>query len=161
MSFPKIAMATLVFALGTVALAKPAPPAQCSTAKGAGSFAFTLSGTLILPTGPVPFAAVGRADLKADGSVSGTEARSVGGEYADETFTGTFSFSADCTGTATLNFYKDGQLVRVSVLSTISDDNNREIRMVQKSLTLPNGITLPVIATVDAVKISPEEEERQ
>ena len=161
MRLPKIAMATLVFALGTVVLAKPAPSAQCSTAKGAGSFAFTLSGTLILPTGPVPFAAVGRADLKADGSVSGTEARSVGGEYADETFTGTFSFNADCTGAATLNFYEDGQLVRVSVLSTISDDNNREIRMVQKSLTLPNGITLPVIATVDAVKISPEGEERQ
>lgn len=158
MRFPKIVTAVLVFALGSVALAKPSTSAPCSTAKGAGSYAFTLTGTLILPTGPVPFAAVGRADLKANGSVSGTEARSVGGEYGDETFSGTFSINADCTGTATLNFYEDGQLVRISVLSTISDDNNRQIRMVQKSLTLPNGVVLPVIATVDAQKISVEEQ---
>ena len=106
----------------------------------------------------MPIAAVGRADLKADGTVSGTEARNVGGQYADETFTGTFSINADCTGTTTLNFYAQGQLVRISVLSTIQDDDNNEIRMVQKSLTLPNGEVLPAILTVDARRIDRNED---
>ena len=131
----------------------PARAGHCSTAAAAGSYGFTLSGTLILPTGPVPIAAVGRANLDADGSASGTEARSVGGDYADETFTGTFNINSDCTGTATINFYESGQLVRTSVLSVVIDDDNREIRMVQKSLTLPNGAVLPVVITVDARKI--------
>jgi hypothetical protein len=37
-----------------------------------------IDGMVDLPTGPVPIAAAGRANLKADGTVSGTEARSVG-----------------------------------------------------------------------------------
>ena len=152
--------AVAVFAFAA-ALAMPAQAGQCSTAKGAGSYAFTLSGSLVLPTGPVPIAAVGRADLKADGTVSGTEARNVGGQYADETFTGTFSINADCTGTTTINFYEQGQLVRISVLSTIQDDDNNEIRMVQKSLTLPNGEALPAILTVDARRIDRSEDRNE
>ena len=152
--------AAFAFALITAGSAIPSRAGQCSTAKGAGSYAFTLSGTLIIPTiaTGANIAAVGRADLKADGTVSGTEARNVGGQYADETFTGTFSINADCTGTTTLNFYAQGQLVRISVLSTIQDDDNNEIRMVQKSLTLPNGEVLPAILTVDARRIDRNED---
>jgi len=152
-------VAAFAFALVTAGSAIPSRAGQCSTTKGAGSYAFTLSRTLIIPTiGPVPIAAVGRADLKADGTVSGTEARNVGGQYADETFKGTFSINADCTGTTTINFYEQGQLVRISVLSTIQDDDNNEIRMVQESLTLPNGEVLPAILTVDARRIDRNED---
>jgi len=135
-----------------------ASAAQCSLAGSSGQYGFTLTGVLILPTGPVTIAAVGRASLDADGNASGTESRSVGGEFADETFTGTYSVNAGCTGTATINFYESGQLVRTSVLSLVFDANQREIRMVQKSLQLPDGALLPVVVTVEAKRIFTEDD---
>jgi len=131
---------------------------SCSLANSSGQYGFTLTGVLILPTGPVPIAAVGRASLDATGIANGTESRSVGGEFADETFTGTYSVNADCTGTATINFYESGQLVRTSVLSLVFDANHREIRMVQKSLQLPDGALLPVVVTVEAKRIFTEDD---
>ena len=152
--------AVFAFALSTVALATPVRAGQCSNAKSAGSYGLTLNGTLIIPgVGPAPIAAVVRAKLEADGTVSGTEARNVGGEYADETFTGTFTVNSDCTGTTTLNFFDAGQLVRISVLSFVIDDDSNEIRMVQKSLTLPNGATIPVILTAEGRRISRNDED--
>jgi hypothetical protein len=134
------------------------PPAskagQCSFGSSAGSYGFTLSGVVILSTGGVPIAAAGRANLDPAGNVSGTESRSVGGGFAEETFSGTYTVNPDCTGTATLRFYESGQLVRTSVLSTVFDNNSRELRMVQKSLQLPTGAFLPVVITVEARRIS-------
>lgn len=148
------AIATAFAAFTLVILsAFPALAGHCSNAASAGNYGFTLTGTIILPTGPVSIAAVGRVKLESNGTASGTEARSVGGDYADETLTGTFEINSDCTGTTTINFYEAGQLVRTSVLTLVADDDDREIRMVQKSLTLPNGAVLPVIATVEARKI--------
>ena len=83
----------------------------------------------------------------------------MGGGFADETFNGTFTVNADCTGTATLKFYESGQLVRTSVLLLVFDNNSREIRMVQKSLQLPNGVFLPVVITVEARRISVQDED--
>jgi len=80
----------------------------------------------------------------------------VGGGYADETFTGTYTVNADCTGTTTLQFFESGNLVRTSVLSIVFDNNQREIRMVQKSLTLPNSAALPVVITVEARRHHPD-----
>jgi len=142
-----------------VSLAPSARAARCSPPGVAGNYGFTLSGQVILPTGPVPIAAVGRATLDADGNVSGTESRSVGGGFADETFAGSYAVNADCTGTATIRFYESGQLVRTSVLSLIFDNNQREIRMVQKSLQLPNGAFLPVVITVEARRVFFEDED--
>src|SRR5712691_3324455 len=111
------------------AITPAAQAATCSNATAKGDWALTLSGTLLLPTGPVPVAAVVRATLNLDGTVTGTEARSVGGGYADETMTGTFTVNPDCTGSATVNFYENGQLVRTSELSTVFDENSKQIRM--------------------------------
>jgi hypothetical protein len=132
---------------------------SCSLTGTAGKYGFTLSGVVILGAGPVPIAAVGRAALDAAGNVSGTESRSVGGGFADETFTGTYTVNPDCTGTTTLNFYESGVLVRTSILSIVFDDHEREIRMIQKSLQLPNGAFLPVVITVEARRISTEDED--
>jgi len=132
--------------------------ARCSLEGTTGTYGFTLNGVVILPTGPVPISAVGRAALAPDGSVSGTEARSVGGGFAEETFTGTYTVNSDCTGSATLRFYEAAQLVRTSILSVVFDNNQRDIRMVQKSLELPNGSFLPVVISVDAKKIFTEED---
>jgi len=109
--------------------------------------------------GAVPIAAVGRAVLDASGNISGTESRSVGGGFADETFTGTYSVNADCTGTTTLQFFESGQLVRTSVLSVVFDDSEREIRMVQKSLQLPTGAFLPAVITAEARKLFTEDDD--
>src|SRR5215831_7564956 len=130
-----------------VALVPAAQAAACSTAKAAGDWGFTLTGTLILPTGPVPGAAVGRFTIDAAGNISGSEARNVGGGFANETVTGTWTVNADCTGTVTANIYESGVLVRTSVLSLVFDDNLREVRAVQQSLTLPDGTPVPVAIT--------------
>ena len=122
---------------------------KCSARSVAGDWGFTLSGTLILPSGAVPGAAIGRAVADNDGNLTGTEGRNVGGGYADETFTGSWTVNPDCTGSMTANFYEAGQLVRTSVLTIVFDDNAKQARMVQKSLTLPDGTQLPVVLLLE------------
>jgi len=141
------------FGLLLSALAPVARATTCSAATVKGDWALTLSGALLLPTGPVPVAAVVRATLGLDGSVTGGEARNVGGQYADETLRGTFSVNPDCTGTATVNFFEDEQLVRTSTLTLIFDDNSKQVRMVQKSLVVPTDTSLPVVILVEGRKL--------
>lgn len=126
----------------------------CSPATVAGNYGFTLSGTLIFPNGPVPGAAIGRAKLSADGRVSGMEARNVGGGFANETFNGTSAVNSDCTGTATIQFFESGSLVRTSAIAIVWDDNLNEFRFVQESLVLPDGTNVPVVVTGEARRIS-------
>ena len=147
------------FFLASLLIVPVANARSCSLTGCAGKYGFTLTGVVIPGTVPVPIAAVGRAALDATGNVRGTESRSVGGGFADETFTGTYAVNPDCTGTTTLNFYESGQLVRTSILSIVFDNNERGIRMVQKSLQLPNGAFLPVVITVEARRISTEDED--
>ena len=129
--------------------------ATCSLATVAGKYGFTLAGTLLLPTGPVPGGAVGRVTLDAQGNVAGTEARNVGGSFANETFAGTETLSPNCTATSTLKFFESGQLVRTSVITLVWDDNLNEFRFVQQSLTLPDGTNVPVVVTGDGRRINP------
>jgi hypothetical protein len=143
---------TLTILLLTARLSFAEGP-QCSTRSVAGDWGFTLTGTILLPTGAVPAAAVGRLTADIYGNVTGTEARNVGGGYGDETITGSWKVNRDCTGSAAADFYDEsGNKVRTSVLTIVFDDNSRQVRMVQKSLTLPNGTELPVVITVEAGK---------
>ena len=131
-------------------------PKGCSTETIAGNWGFTLTGTALFPSPngsvPVLVAAVGRIAADDNGNLIGTEARSVGGGYADETATGNWTVHPDCTGTLQANLYESGQLARVSVTSIVFDDNSKEFRMVQKSLALPNGTEVPVIITLEGRK---------
>ena len=133
---------------------------RCSTAKAAGEWGLTLTGTLLLPTGPVPAAAVARGTFNEQGNVvSAIEARNVGGGFANETLTGSWTVNSDCTGTLTAKaFDEKGQLVRTSVLAIVFVDDMREVRMVQASLTLPDGTKIPVVITANAKRISTEKE---
>jgi hypothetical protein len=152
--------ATLLGTMLFLALSGFAPDGQargCTMHEAAGQYGFTLTGIVITAAGAVPAAAVGHATVDSSGNVTGTEARNVGGGYADETLSGTLSVNSDCSGSITLNFYDGGQLVRTSVLSIVFDDQQREIRMVQKSLTLPNGAVLPVVISVEARKMFMED----
>jgi hypothetical protein len=148
-------LTTMSFLALFVLLAGLTPPAQaanCSTATVSGNWGATLTGTLILPTGPVPIAAVLRAEVDVDGNFAGTEARSVGGGYADETLAGKWTVNPDCTGTVIASFFEDEKLVRTSALAVVFDENSKQFRMVQKSLTLPDSTQLPVVITAEGKK---------
>src|SRR6266853_5980660 len=79
--------------------------AACTSATAAGSFGFTTTGTLILPTGPAPVAAVGLVTFDLNGNATGSQDRSVGGSFAHETITGTFTVNRDCTIIVVANVY--------------------------------------------------------
>jgi hypothetical protein len=70
-------------------IAGPSLHAACSAATAAGAYGFTTTGTLILPNGPAPVAAVGLITFQLNGEVSGSQDRSVGGVFAHETITQT------------------------------------------------------------------------
>src|ERR1700758_2848753 len=75
---------------------------SCSQATGAGRWAFTAAGTVILPNGAsVPVTQVGIFTEDQQGNVSGSQTRSLGGSVGKETFAGIASISPDCAGTAT------------------------------------------------------------
>jgi len=148
-----LSIATLVI---TLAPAGQAQDNSCSTAKAAGDWGFTLSGTILLPTGPVPAAAVARGSFDTQGkgnATTATEARNVGGDFANETVTASWTVDSDCTGTLMVNAYEAGVLVRISVLSLVFVDNMREVLAVQQSLTLPGGATLPVVITATGKRV--------
>jgi hypothetical protein len=154
----KRAFARTTLLISIVALCLGVAPAvhaddKCSNAKAAGQWGFTLTGTLILPSGPVPGAAAGRISVDAAGNISGTEARNVGGGFANETLTGSWTVNSDCTATLTANIYESGVLVRISVLAVVFVDNSSKIRAVQESLTLPDGTAIPVVITFEADKL--------
>jgi hypothetical protein len=128
---------------------------QCSATLEAGDWAFTYSGTVITPAGPVPVASGGRFTAKADGTFTGKETASVGGQVADETLSGTFSVNADCTAVYIASVFLDGTLVRTSTLNIVYDNNGRSARGIFASLVLPDGTTLPTVITIDAAKIFP------
>ena len=142
--------AGILLALGMAA--EHAQAHECTMLGATGKYGFTLTGVLITPTGAVPAAAVGKAIVDTSGHVTGSESRSVGGEYAEETLSGTLALHSDCTGTMTLEFFEDGALARTSVLSVVFVNGQTELQMVQKSLTLPDGTAVPVVITANAKK---------
>jgi hypothetical protein len=94
-----------------------------------------------------------RFHVDAAGNVSGSEARNVGGDFVDETLKGTLKVHPNCTGTATADIFQSGVLSRTVVLTIVFDDNSTQLRMVQKSLTLPDGTNIPVVVTVEGKKL--------
>ena len=128
----------------------------CSMATIAGDWGATLTGTIRLPTGPAPAAAVLRFHVSSSGAVSGIEHRNVGGQFVKETLKGTATVNANCVGTATANIYQNGILARTVVLSVVYDELSTQLRMVQQSLTLPDGTEIPVVVTVEGKKLTSE-----
>ena len=78
-------------------------------------------------------AAVGRATVDAVRNVTWTVARSAAGQCADETLSGTLTVNLDCTGSKAISFHENGQLLRTSVLSSETYNNDKNLRMVQKT----------------------------
>src|SRR5262245_27864826 len=118
---------------------------QCSSASTAGSWAYTYTGTILTPSGPLPAAAVGHYQQDAAGNISGGQTRTVAGNSGSEDISGTVSVNADCTATSTIYVSVNGQLQRTAVLALVYDSSENHVRMIFESLTLPNGTNVPVV----------------
>lgn len=132
----------------------------CSVARLEGEWGYTKTGTLLLPSGPVPYAAVGKFIFDASGTVSGFQESSTGGAVLKNQLKGSFSIDADCRGIATAGVYDESgnTWLRTAVMSLVVDDNQREGRGIVTLLTVPNPaggtMNLPQVITVNAKKLS-------
>jgi hypothetical protein len=132
----------------------PGVRAACTNATAAGTFGFTTSGTLILPTGPAPVAAVGVITFDLNGNAAGSQGRSVGGAFAHERISGTLTVNRDCTTTLdTSVFDSDDNLVRTAKIQGVLVDNGKQVRAIFESVVLPDGVSLPSALTIDANRI--------
>ena len=135
-------------------VATPVLHAACTSATAAGTFGFTTTGTLILPTGPAPVAAVGLVTFDLNGNATGSQDRSVGGAFAHETITGTLTVNRDCTIIVVANVYdSSGNLVRTSTIPGVLVDNGKHIRGIFETVVLPNGPNLPSVLTIEAERV--------
>ena len=145
---------TCTFLTLLLLLSVPTLHAVCINATILGSWGFAGTGAVILPTGAVPVAAVGFVHFDLDGSLSGSQDRSLGGGEQHETFSGTYSITRDCALSVTANVYDDsGNLQRTTRLKGVVVKNGKESRMIYESIILPNGAPLPSVLTLDANKI--------
>ena len=135
-------------------LAGPSLHAACTSATAAGTFGFTTTGTLILPSGPVPVGAVGLITFDLNGNAAGSQDRSLGGAFAHETLTGTLTVNRDCTISLLANvFDSSGTLVRTSTIDGVLVNNGKQIRGIFETVVLANGVSLGSVLTVDANRV--------
>jgi hypothetical protein len=148
-----LAVCSAMLLLG-VAVVSSAQDHACSSSRVAGDWGYTKTGTLVLPTGAVPFASVGRFSLDRDGSLSGTNDGSVGGRVSKDVLKGIVEVNPDCTGTMTVEVYDEaGNLLRTLAMGLVFVDDARGARGIVTSLVLPNGASLPSIITADAKRL--------
>ena len=131
-----------------------AEASHCSNASTAGNWAYTYTGTIFTPNGPLPAASVGHYSQDAAGNISGSQARSVAGNSGLEDVNGTVAVNHDCTATATINVLVNGVLQRTAGLALVYDSDGNHARMIFQSLTLPGGTNVPVVLTIDANRVS-------
>jgi hypothetical protein len=148
-------LSTLVY-VGLAPAARAQDEGSCSYASVAGKWGFSLTGTLLLSTGAVPGGAVGTLTVDAAGNISGMEARSIGGSFANETITGKWTVNSDCTGTASFQVYESGVLVRKTAFSFVFVDNSTGFFAVEQSLKTPDGTVVPAVITANAKKLFSE-----
>lgn len=107
--------------LGTFLTATPVTQAaQCSNTVVAGSYGYTASGFVLSNGSFLPVAAAGRIVFDVHGNVIGTQTRVVAGSALNETYSGTYSVNADCTGSFTVLVQPD---TRVSTVDLVWTEN--------------------------------------
>jgi hypothetical protein len=149
-----IFLATLLLGLAGVASAQQW--GFCSPSMVAGAWGYSITGTLILPSGAVAFAVVGQYTLDTDGNMSGARTVSANGVITTSTIKGTATVNSDCTGTMRESFYdQSGNLVGSSVKTVVYVDGAREARGILTAVLLPNGTSVPAVLTSNARKLFP------
>jgi hypothetical protein len=149
--------AHLALILGVILAPLRAHAGQCSTAGAAGKWAYTYTGTIFTQNGPLPAASVGHFDGDVSGHFSGSQTRSVAGSSGVEDIAGTLSVNRDCTATATISVYVNGQVQRTAVLAVVFDKNMNHARGIFESLVLPDGTNIPVVITSDNSRLFPKD----
>ncbi len=141
------------------ASAPTANAASCSLANAAGKWGFLYSGSVLTPSGPVPIASSGYYSEDAAGNVSGAETVNLGGTATPESITGKFSVGTNCRWTLVANVYQNGTLVRTSTIDGVWVLNSRQGSASFRSVTLPDGSSLPVVITINASKMFPPDQD--
>ncbi len=156
-----ICLAALILTMAAVTLAEDR--GICSYARVAGEWGYTDTGTLMLPTGPVPFAMVGRFTLDTEGNFLGTQTSSRGGVTNEEKLIGTATVNSDCTGALTVDIYdQSGNLLRTAVWALIYVDSARELQGILTSLVIqPSGMSVPAVVTSNSKKLFPGSRQHQ
>jgi hypothetical protein len=155
----RIAFTTCLMLLLSLAVPVHAQGHHCTIAGAAGKWAYTYTGTIFTQNGPLPAASVGHFSQDAAGNLTGSQTRSVAGSPGVEEISGTvYDFNnKDCTATATINVFVNGQLQRTAVLAVAFDNNMNQARGIFQSLVLPNGTNVPVVITSDNTRVFPRD----
>jgi len=120
--------AVTALALGIAPAAK-ADNKGCSNASLTGTFAYTLTETVIAPPAIAgPSAEVGTQTFDGKGATTGTATLSANGTIFQLTFAGTYTVNPDCTGTFTLQIA--GTPITQHVFFVI-DDSGAEFRAIE------------------------------
>jgi len=134
----------------------PAARAQdertCSNASVAGKWGFTTNGAVV---GIGPRDSLGIFTLDGAGNLlNGKATSSLNGSVTDETFSGTYTVNADCTGKLTITISDlSGNKILSATLDLVFDDDVRELRAIFTSAVLPNGTPLATVITVQAKRL--------
>lgn len=138
----------------------PAGQAQdngaCSSASVKGKWGFTTSGTVV---GIGPRASLGIFSLDGAGNlVNGKATASLNGSVTDETFSGTYTVSANCTGKLAIQISDPlGNKILTATLDLVFDDNVKHLRALFTSAVLPNNTALSTVITADGNRLFREE----
>jgi hypothetical protein len=120
--------AVTALALGMAPTAK-ADNKGCSNASLTGTFAYTLTETVIAPPSIAgPSAEVGTQTFDGKGATTGSATLSANGAIFQFTFAGTYTVNPDCTGTFTLQIASVG--ITQDVFFVI-DDSGTEFRAIE------------------------------
>lgn len=95
-----------------------AQASQCSRPSTSGNWTYTYVGTVYAPDA-LSAAAVGHLSQDAKGNVTGSRTQTLAGQTEAEDISGSVTVSANCTGTATINVYLSGQLLRTAVINVV------------------------------------------
>lgn len=153
----RIAFTTGSMLLLGLALPLHAEGHHCTIEGAAGKWAYTYTGTIFTANGPLPAASVGHFSEDASGNLTGSQTRSVAGTSGTEDITGKLTVNRDCTGSATISVYVNGQLQRTTVLAIAFDSNMNHGRGIFESLVLPDGTNIPVVLTSDNSRVFPKD----
>jgi hypothetical protein len=129
---------------------------RCTLARAAGDWGFTDSGSVL---GIGPRMAVGRFTADAAGNVNGKATVNLNGTISSETFAGTITVSADCTGSGNSDLFDpSGNKIATITTQFVYVDNMREAHEIFTSIVLANGTPLAAVITLDAKKMFPEDD---
>jgi hypothetical protein len=139
-----IALVTFVVSTSATAHAKK----RCTLARAAGDWGFTDSGSVL---GIGPRIAVGRFTADTAGNFNGNATVNLNGTISSETFTGTITLSADCTGSGVVNLVDpSGNKIATITTQLVYVNNMREAHEIFTSIVLANGTPLATVITLDA-----------